>query len=180
MRIRNCPLLFAAFLLAIVSCGEQSSAQMPGLKFESQGPKVAVIAKGRNAPDFTATDLSGRKISLKQFRGKVVLLDFWATWCTPCHREIPHLKSLHEKYKNKDFIIIGVSLDLDISILKSFVREKKLKWIQIWDGVGGDICRRYRIVFIPTAFLIGRDGSVVERDLRGKELEAALKGLLKE
>ena len=95
----------------------------------------ALAFEGEVLPDFpSAVDLEGKPISLADYRGKVVLLDFWATWCLPCIAAIPDIKAIYEKYHNKDFEIIGISHDLDETALRKFVEENPLPWRQIFDG----------------------------------------------
>lgn len=97
-------------------------------------PAYALI--GKTVEDFTATDLEGKPISLKQYRGKVVLLDFWAVWCGPCIAEMPNLKKVYDLYKNKGFDIIGVSLDDDESKLREYLKENQITWRQVYSGKG--------------------------------------------
>jgi peroxiredoxin len=172
-------LAFMSLVFIMLGCGEKEEGQrsIPGLP---EPPADAVILDpGDKAPDFSAKDLSGQEISLKQFQGKIVLLDFWASWCPPCISELPDMKSLHEKYDGKDFVIVSVSLDTELSKCESFVKDKQLKWIQIWEGVGGEIGKKYGIIVLPATFLIGRDGVIVHTYLRAKEIGDVVKDLIK-
>lgn len=128
---------------------------------------------GQVLPDFSAAvDLDGEPISLADYRGKVVLLDFWAVWCGPCLGEIPRIKAVYEKYHDEGFDVIGVSLDEDAAVLREFVKEKEIPWRQILDGdgFGGAFAKRYGIRSIPAPFLIDREGKVISVKARGNLL----------
>ena len=94
----------------------------------SGGGIVTSWPSGRSAPSFTLQDLEGNQISLSDFRGKVVILDFWATWCPPCAKEVPHFVALHEQYKDQGFAMVGISTDRKgVSAVKSFARKHRIK-----------------------------------------------------
>ena len=125
-------------------------------------------------PDFSsAVDLDGDPISLTDYRGKVVLLDFWAVWCMPCVAEMPNIKVVYEKYHSKGFEVIGVSFDSDKTVLREFIRENQLTWRQIFAGEkqSSSVAQKYRIRSIPAQFLIGREGKVISVDARGNRLD---------
>ena len=129
---------------------------------------------GQVLPDFSsAVDLDGTPISLADYRGKVVLLDFWAVWCGPCLGEIPRIKAVYEKYHDKGFDVIGVSLDEDAAVLREFIKEKEIPWRQIFDGQkgAGHLVQQYGIRGIPAPFLIDREGKVISVKARGSLLE---------
>ena len=129
--------------------------------------------------DFSpAVDLDGTPISLADYRGKVVLLDFWAVWCGPCLGEIPRIKAVYEKYHDKGFDVIGVSLDEDAAVLREFITEQEIPWRQIFDGQkwAGHLVQQYGVRGIPAPFLIDRKGKVISVKARGhllSELVAA-------
>ncbi|NOX99705.1 MAG: TlpA family protein disulfide reductase [Verrucomicrobia bacterium] len=120
------------------------------------------------------TDLNGEKVDLASMKGKVVLVDFWATWCGPCVAELPNVLDAYKKHHDKGFEIIGISLDQDEAALKSFIKENDMPWTQYFDGKGwkNDIAQKYSITSIPATFLIGKNGKVVASNLRGPQLEA--------
>lgn len=109
---------------------------------------------------FTAVD--GSKVDLASLRGKVVLLDFWATWCPPCRGEVPNVVAAYKKYHDKGFDIVGISLDQDKSALLSFTKDHDMTWPQYFDGNGWDnkISKEFGIDSIPAMYLVGKDGKV--------------------
>lgn len=138
---------------------------------------------GQVLPDFSAAvDLDGKPISLADYRGKVVLLDFWAVWCGPCLGEIPRIKAVYEKYHDKGFDVIGVSLDEDAAVLREFIKEEEIPWRQIFDGQrwDGHLVQQYGVRSIPAPFLIDREGKVISVKARGHLLselvEAEIEG----
>ena len=149
-------------------------------KGASDVPKVSHREKiGKPAPDFEAIDLKGQELSLKQYHGQVVLLDFWATWCFPCRAEMPNLKRVYEKYKDQKFEIIGISLDHGRAVLDSYTEEENITWQQFLDSTG-TVTKMYNVTGIPATFLIDGDGIVRKVGLRGRALEAAVAELVKE
>lgn len=130
------------------------------------------------------TTASGKPFDLKQLHGKVVLVDFWATWCGPCLAEMPHLQEAYEKYREKGFEIVGVSLDEDKESLDEFLKENKLPWMQLYEsdaskrGFENANVKRYGINAIPAMFLLDQSGRVVSTTVRGPFLEALLEDLL--
>ena len=134
---------------------------------------------GKPAPDFQVEDLKGEEISLKDYRGQVVLLDFWATWCGPCLAEMPKVKKTYENYKDQKFQIIGISSDKSKPPLEAYVEKEGLGWIHTWDE-NRKLKNLYGIIGIPTAFLIDGEGVIRKTNLRGHLLETAVAELVKE
>jgi len=145
------------------------------------GAAVASPAQaGDDAPDFSAKDISGRTIKLSSFKGKILLLDFWATWCPPCRVEIPHLLGIHRKFRDKEFVLISVSLDRDLQAARQFVKDKEMDWVHIIDWEAGRaIANLYQVEYIPSTFVINRKGKIEARQLRGDELKDTIGALLK-
>lgn len=134
---------------------------------------------GQAAMDFHATDLNGQPLSIEQFRGKVVLLDFWATWCPPCIAEMPNVKRTYTKYKNQNFEIIGISLDRSMAPLKSYIEKEGITWPQYYDS-SRRVSNMYQVRSIPSTFLIDGEGIIRDTNLRGSALESAVAQLVQE
>jgi peroxiredoxin len=134
---------------------------------------------GHPALDFQVTDLKGKELSLKQYRGQVVLLDFWATWCPPCIGEMPNVKRTYEKYKDQKFQIIGISLDRSIEPLEAYIEKKELGWIHYWDK-SRKVSSMYKVRGIPSTFLIDGEGVIRKVNLRGSALKKAVAKLVQE
>ncbi len=134
---------------------------------------------GKPAPLFKVTDIKGKELSLEKYKGQVVLLDFWATWCGPCINELPNVQKTYEKYKDKKFQIIGISLDMSIKKLDTFLKGNELPWIHYLDKTA-TVSKQYRITAIPSMFLIDGKGVIRTTDLRGTKLEKAVDALVKE
>lgn len=142
----------------------------------------AQIRQGYKAPELALPAASGDTVKLSSLKGKVVLLDFWASWCGPCRISNKGLVKLYPKYKDKGFEILGVSLDEDRSDWQKAVKKDKVSWLQVIDNGGWEskTVNQWKISAIPTSYLINKDGTLVAMDLEGKELEKALKELLGE
>ena len=137
---------------------------------------------GEVVPDFSATDFDGKPISLQHYRGKVVLLDFWAVWCGPCLGEMPNVKRVYNTYKDQGFDIIGVSLDTDEARLRNYLKENDIQWRQIFSGQKWEspLAQKYHIRSIPAPCLIARDGTLISSEARGIKLEQLVVEALKD
>lgn len=134
---------------------------------------------GKPAPEFQVKDLKGEELTLEKYRGQVVLLDFWATWCGPCINELPNVKKTYQEYKDKKFQIIGISLDRSQQPLEAFVKKEELGWVHHWDQ-GGKIANQYGVTGIPSMFLLDGEGVIRKTNLRGRALETSVAELVKE
>jgi len=140
------------------------------------------LKAGSDPVAFTAKDLEGKTVSPTDYKGKVLLIDFWATWCGPCMAELPNVLKAYEEYHGKGFEILGVSLDRegDLQKLESVMKEKGMTWRQIYDGKwwASEIAVLHDVQSIPFTILIGRDGKVVGTNLRGDKLAPAVETAL--
>ncbi len=137
---------------------------------------------GGKASDFTLDDSSGKPVSLSSFRGKYVLLDFWASWCVPCRKENPNVKAAYEHFKDKNFTIVSVSIDSPSAKSKwlEAIQKDQLNWTQLCDAQGGanQAALLYNVMSIPQNFLIDPSGKIIAKDLRGAALEITLAKLI--
>lgn len=136
---------------------------------------------GKVIADFEQEDQNGKMINIKSFRGKYVLIDFWASWCGPCRGENPNVVSAYNKYKSKNFTVLGISLDKSKSPWLEAIKKDGLTWIQLSDlkGWSNAVSQQFGITSIPQNFLIDPNGVVIGKNLRGAALEAKLESLLK-
>ncbi|KAF0170737.1 MAG: alkyl hydroperoxide reductase [Limisphaerales bacterium] len=139
------------------------------------------LAVGAKFPDFDEKDLAGKPLSIARFKGKVVLVDFWATWCGPCIGELPNVLKAYEKHHPKGFEIIGISLDSDRAKLDSFITDRKMTWPQYYDGKGwqNKLAGTYGVNSIPATYLLDGEGKIIAKNLRGEALEEAVAKALK-
>ena len=138
-------------------------------------------AAAAKAPDFELATPEGKLVKLSDFAGKYVLLDFWASWCPPCREENPHVVKAYERFKDKNFTVLGVSLDDSKSRWMQAIQADKLTWTQVsdlkrWDG---DVVALYKVDGIPTSFLIDPEGKIIAKNLRGPDLEEFLSKIIK-
>jgi len=134
------------------------------------------LVAGAKFPDFEAKDLDGKPLSVSNYKGKVVLIDFWATWCGPCVNELPNVIKAYGKYHDKGFEIIGISLDDSEPKLRSFLKDRNMTWVQYYDGSRwkNKLAQKYGVQAIPATFLLDGEGKIIGRDLRGEKLDEAL------
>lgn len=135
------------------------------------------LEEGQTAPSFDLTTLDGKPVSLAAFRGQIVFIDFWATWCGPCIAELPNLQELHTAFKDDPrFVMLGMALDQKREPLDEFLKSRPLAWPQVWlaEGTSSQLAKDYAVRSIPATFLIGSDGRVVARGLRGEPLRQAI------
>jgi peroxiredoxin len=137
---------------------------------------------GKPAPLFSQADPQGKPIALASFKGKYVLIDFWASWCGPCRQENPNIVRTYQKFKDKNFEILGVSLDQDKTKWLKAIQDDQLTWAQVSDLKywRNEVAVQYGVQSIPANFLLDKQGKIIAKGLRGSDLEQTLEKLLKE
>lgn len=141
---------------------------------------LAELQPGKPAPDFKLATPEGDSLSLSDLRGKYVLVDFWASWCAPCRQENPNVVKMYERFKGKNFEILGVSLDRGKTEWVKAIADDQLAWkhvsdLKYWDSM---VTGLYAIQSIPATLIVDPQGNIVARNLRGQELESKLESLL--
>ena len=171
-----------AHKLCDLACETSSPAEVKD-HFEVRAARLDLI--GKPAPPIAAADVDGKPVSLADLKGKVVLVDFWATWCPPCVASIPSLNALARKYGDKGFVILGVNVDAMhedvhqarkiLPVVRKFLVQHRVMWTNLQSGQGnGDFAAVYCVEQIPANFLIGRDGRIVAVEQSGETLEQAV------
>ena len=163
--------------LGRASLGEIAKKELENLK------SVTLVSIGKSAPDVETTNLEGKKVKLSDYKGKVVLLDIWATWCPPCRAMIPHEREMVKSMAKKPFVLISVSADDEKDALVKFLEKEPMPWVHWWDG-GADnpVLKVYRVRAFPTLYLIDHTGTIKhkwagkpENDQLDKAVEEAVK-----
>lgn len=185
-----CLLLVLTFIAAGCKKKEPEPPQQEQAEVEAEekptkppGDKAPTSPGGKPAPSFTLQDLNGKTVSLSDLKGKVVILDFWATWCPPCVIEIPHFIALYEQYKDQGFAMVGISVDREgVSVVKSFARKYQVNYpILMADG---QVANAYGgITGIPTTFVIDSAGNIRHKYIGYQDkavFETDIKALLAE
>lgn len=141
-----------------------------------------LLGVGMDILDFEVTGIDGQRLSPDMYKGKVLLLDFWATWCGPCKADMPNVKKVYSKYKSQGFEIVGISLDRSRAALDAYIDRNNIEWPQYFDGKywQNDVAVQYGVKSIPATYLIDKEGKIRYKSLRGKQLEVAIQALLKE
>jgi thiol-disulfide isomerase/thioredoxin len=147
--------------------------------------QVRNLSVGKAAPDAESSDLDGKAVKLSDHKGKVVVLDFWATWCGPCRGMIPHERELVKKHAGKPFVFISVSADDKRETLKDFLEKEPMPWVHWWSGTGDGVVRKWSIQAFPTLYVIDAKGVIRAKVVGGgeeneKKIDALVEKLVKE
>lgn len=166
-------------MFTLLSPSLQQSEKGKGLKEQIEVGKRTMV--GAKAIDFTQPDINGKQIALSSFKGKYVLVDFWASWCGPCRAESPNLVKAYAIYKNKNFEIFGVSFDDNKAKWLKAVKDDQYTWPQVGELKGWEnpLAEQYGIIGIPFNVLLDPNGVIIARNLRGEALEKKLEEILK-
>ena len=144
---------------------------------------VTLVSVGKPAPEVESITLEGKKVKLSDYKGKVVLLDIWATWCPPCRAMIPHERELVKKMAKKPFVLVSVSADDEKDALVKFLEKEPMPWVHWWDsGAESPVLKKYRVRAFPTLYLIDHTGEIKQKwvgkpdgDTLDKAIEEAVK-----
>lgn len=160
MKIQRLFLFFLFTTFTIIGCGNKNAGEAPKNENNTAANTNSIDTKTIKAPDFVLAGTNGSKIKLSDYRGKVVILDFWATWCPPCRKGIPDLIDLQKNYKN-DLVVIGISVDTDTkNDVIPFIKEYGINYHIAY--ADNEVVQNYgNIQAIPTSFIIDRDGNIV-------------------
>jgi thiol-disulfide isomerase/thioredoxin len=165
---------------------EQAAKEAPDAKLggdtlakaaEGEITALKSLKVGAKAPDVEATDLDGKKVKLSSYKGKVVLLDIWATWCGPCVAMIPHSREVVKKLADKPFALISVSADAEKETLVKFMEKEPMPWTHWWDGRGGPVLKAFRVKAFPTLYLIDANGVIRKKWIGSPENEVLDKAI---
>ena len=142
---------------------------------------MRAVGLGSMAPDFTLNDPDGHPVKLSSLRGKCVLIDFWASWCGPCLREAPNVKRVYDKYHDKGFEVLSVSIDEDKEAWVNAIQKHQLTWLHVSSLKGWQcpVARLYQVSGVPAMFLLDRDGRIVSTNARGEALETEVAKICK-
>jgi thiol-disulfide isomerase/thioredoxin len=137
------------------------------------------LARARMAPPFEVTTIDGRHLSMDSLAGKVVLIDFWATWCGPCREALPHIRKIAQKFEGQPLVVVSISLDSDEAKWKDFVAKNGMTWLQYRDGYfNGPIAKQFAVNAIPATFSIDADGVLEDQHVGDADIEGKLKKLI--
>ncbi|OOG17948.1 hypothetical protein BWD42_11660 [Sphingobacterium sp. CZ-UAM] len=154
-------------------------SKLAHLMLTLEEPKLSSNLLNQQAPDFTLNDEKGVAVKLSDFKGKYVLLDFWASWCAPCRKEMPFVKAAFEKYNSPKFTILSVSIDTEPEKWRKALTDEKMPWKQLLDDSNQQVSTLYNVAFIPMNFLIDPTGKIIAFGLYGENINKQLGDVLK-
>jgi peroxiredoxin len=157
--------------------GQNAYKMLEGIKKQAAKKRIqSTLVAGTKFPDFNEKDTEGKPLSLANYKGKVVLLDFWATWSAPSVRELPNVLKTYEKYHADGFEVIGINLDADRQMFSGFIKEKNMVGQQFFDGQvwQNKLAVKYGVHRMPATYLLNGEGIIIGKDLRGDDLEKAV------
>jgi thiol-disulfide isomerase/thioredoxin len=158
---------------------KESETKFPDIHQQAKVALFRVAPEGQVFPEFPewAKDTDGKPLRVAEYKGKILLVDFWASWCGPCRGEAPNLVNAYGKYHGKGFEVIGISLDQSEKEFKQFMQDIKMTWREYFDGLGWDnkVGKVYGIGAIPAMYLLDKEGKVITDNARGPRLEEVLK-----
>lgn len=138
------------------------------------------LSEGKVAPEVVSQNLDGKKVKLSDLRGKVVVLDIWATWCPPCRAMIPHEREMVKSLEGKPFVLVSISADAKKETLTDFIKKEPMPWTHWWNGESGGIIEDWDVQSFPTIYILDAKGVIRFKNKRGKAMEDAVETLLKE
>lgn len=141
---------------------------------------VVDLSVGKKVPEVVIKDLDDKEAKLSALKGKVVVIDIWATWCGPCVAMIPHTRELVKKMKDKPFVFVSVSADAKKETVTAFIKTKPMPWTHWWNGASGGIVEDWNVEYFPTIYIIDHKGIIRYKDLRGDKMDEAVEKLVKE
>jgi thiol-disulfide isomerase/thioredoxin len=170
------------FVRKVIEDAEASKKELAELtkQLQKYADVIIDLSIGKTMPEIALEDLKGKKVKLSDLRGKVVVLDLWATWCPPCRAMIPHTTKLVERMKGKPFVFVSISGDDDKETVENFIKKNPMPWTHWFNGPDGGVVEDWNVKYFPTIFVLDTKGVIRYKDLREKELDDAVEILVRE